>query len=193
MKMNKRKLRLPVISAVLMTMLVTTAVPSFAAAPKKEEVKYLGKGCVEVEFKSDIDYKNSKVTVKDTSGKIYTASIYKRGDDEVKFKVKNYKAGKSYNFTVSGARKEGTKDYGKVSGTFRINAASSGNITAAKAKEIALKDAGLKKSQVYDLEADKEKERGTTFYEVSFETKNYEYEYDISLKGKILKKEVERD
>ena len=85
------------------------------------------------------------------------------------------------------------RDYGKVSGTFRINAASSGNITAAKAKEIALKDAGLKKSQVYDLEADKEKERGTTFYEVSFETKNYEYEYDISLKGKILKKEVERD
>ena len=35
MKMNKRKLRLPVISAVLMTMLVNTAVPSFAAAPKK--------------------------------------------------------------------------------------------------------------------------------------------------------------
>ena len=100
MKMNKRKLRLPVISAVLMTMLVTTAVPSFAAAPKKEEVKYLGKGCVEVEFKSDVDYKNSKVTVKDTSGKSYTASIYKRGDDEVKFKVKNYKAGKSYNLSL---------------------------------------------------------------------------------------------
>ena len=44
-----------------------------------------------------------------------------------------------------------------------------------------------------NLFTEKEKERGTTFYEVSFETKNYEYEYDISLKGKILKKEVERD
>lgn len=193
MKTKKMKVRLPVIAMMLVAMFVTTAVPSFATAPKKEEVKYLGSGCVEVEFYSDINYKKPTVTVKDSSGKKYTATIYKKGDDEIKFKVKNYKAGKTYKYTISGIKKVGTKTYGKVNGSFKIKAATSGNITAAKAKQIALNNAKLKASQVRDLDVEKEKKRGTTFYEVSFETKKYEYEYHISLKGKILYKEVERD
>ena len=48
-------------------------------------------------------------------------------------------------------------------------------------------------SQVRDLEVEKESEDGVTFYEVTFESGDYEYEYEISLKGKILWKEKERD
>lgn len=157
-----------------------------------EEVKYLGKGKVEVEFYRDVAYKNAKVTVKDTSGKSYDASIYKKDDDELRFKVKDYKAGKTYKFTISGVKKIGAASYGKASGTFKIKKASSG-ITAAEAQAIALKDAGLTASQVWGLEVEKDRDDGVTKYEISFEANGYEYDYEISMTGKILKKEKERD
>lgn len=157
-----------------------------------EKVKYLGKGKVEVEFRNDVDYKNVKVTVKDTSGKTYKTSVYKKDDDELRFKVKSYKTGKTYKFTITGVKKEGAKTYGKATGSFKIKKAAT-SITAAQAKAIALKDAGLTAAQVRDLEVEKDRDNGVTKYEVSFEAGGYDYDYDISLTGKILKKEKERD
>lgn len=62
----------------------------------------------------------------------------------------------------------------------------------SKAKSIALKNAGLKASQVRDYEASLEKTSSGYIYEIDFEYKNRDYEYEINAKnGKILHKEID--
>lgn len=64
---------------------------------------------------------------------------------------------------------------------------SSDNITRSKAQDIALKDAGLKASQVYDLEIELDSDRGVLRYEVSFEYQGKDYDYEINAQtGKII-------
>lgn len=161
-------------------------VPKKLSNVKVEDINYLGSGKVEVEFDEDVDYKNAKVTVKDTSGKRYTATILSKNDDELRFKIKSYKSNKTYNFTISGIKEENQSKYRKAVGKVKIPKASK-LITRAEAKNIALKDAGLKASQVWDLEVEKDDGR----WEVNFETSNYEYEYEISKYGKILYRDKE--
>jgi uncharacterized membrane protein YkoI len=68
------------------------------------------------------------------------------------------------------------------------------NITRKKALRIALKNAGATRSQVYDVDIEKDYEWGKWIYEVNFNKGNYEYDYDIAVKGgKILRKNVEYD
>ena len=43
--------------------------PVSAAAPQKRSIKYEGYGKVELEFRSKVQWKNAKVTVKDSTGK----------------------------------------------------------------------------------------------------------------------------
>ena len=63
-----------------------------------------------------------------------------------------------------------------------------------KAVTTALSNAGVAKNNVRDLDVELEKERGMTFYEVSFDVGNMEYEYDIdAYTGKILFSKAERD
>lgn len=63
----------------------------------------------------------------------------------------------------------------------------------SKAKTIALKDAGLKESQIREYEASLEKTSSGYIYEIDFEYKNADYEYEINaVNGKILHKEIER-
>lgn len=154
---------------------------------KVEDINYLGSGKVEVEFDDEVDYKNAKVTVKDSSGKSYTATITSKDDDELRFKVKNYKTNKTYKFTITGIKEEDQSKYRKATGSFKIPKAQT-VITKARAKAIALADAGVKASQVYDFEIEKDDGK----WEIEFETKNYEYEYTISKYGKILDKEKDR-
>ena len=67
-------------------------------------------------------------------------------------------------------------------------------LTASQARDIALKHAGLKKSEVRDLEVELDKDDGKKHFDVSFEQGGYDYEYEIDAKtGKILKSEKERD
>ena len=66
-------------------------------------------------------------------------------------------------------------------------ASSNGNISKSKAKSIALQDAGLKASQIYDYEIELERDNGVLHYEVSFEYNGKDYDYEIDAKtGKIL-------
>ena len=67
----------------------------------------------------------------------------------------------------------------------------SSNISVTKAKEIALKDAGVSSSNATFTKAKKDYDDGVSYYEIEFYTSSYEYEYEISLKGKILSKEKE--
>lgn len=71
-------------------------------------------------------------------------------------------------------------------------------ITRDEALQIALDDAGLKKSEIKKLEVDLDNDDGVLSYEIEFErkldddTSDYEYEYDIdAYTGEILKKEVD--
>lgn len=161
-------------------------VPKKLSNVKIEDINYLGSGKVEVEFDDEVDYKNVKVSVKDSSGKSYTANVLSKNDDELRFKIKNYKSNKTYKFTISGIKEEDQSKYRKAVGQVKIPKASS-VITRAEAKSIALKDAGLSASQVWDLDVEKDDGR----WEVSFETSSYEYEYKISVYGKILYKDKE--
>ncbi|MCQ4636144.1 hypothetical protein NE619_05345 [Anaerovorax odorimutans] len=114
--------------AMVMTMGIFTAAPVSAAsssAPKIEKIKYDGKGKVEVDFYGKVKYKKVKVTVKDTSGKKYKASIRDKDNDELEFKIKNYKKGKKYKFTIKGIKKARASKYTSVKGTVKIPAAKS--------------------------------------------------------------------
>ena len=64
---------------------------------------------------------------------------------------------------------------------------SSKHISAQKAADIALSHAKLDSSSVRDLKTDFNKRLFVSFYEVEFESGNYEYEYKINAKtGKII-------
>lgn len=198
-----RLTRLPVAIVLILALVMGLAAsPSFAAAPHKEKVKYLGKGKVEVEFDDDVDYRRTKVTVRDTSGKKYKASIYKKDDDEIRFRIKKYKKGKTYKFTIRGVRDEDTRSYGKVTGKVKIKKAvkKTTYISKSKAKSIAYSDAkkrtGVK--SFYALDIDRDRDDGVRVWEVQFKGKTgtYEYEYDYEIRekgGKILKRDIDRD
>jgi uncharacterized membrane protein YkoI len=66
--------------------------------------------------------------------------------------------------------------------------AASKYIGKTKALNVSLKHAKLKKSQVRDIDVDREYEKGRWIYEVDFERGTKEYKYDIhATSGKILK------
>lgn len=66
-------------------------------------------------------------------------------------------------------------------------------ITAAKAKEIALADSGVKKSKAFFTKAKLEKDDGIYEYDIKFYVGLTEYEYSINAKtGSILEKDIDR-
>ena len=104
----------------MMTLLSVMCALPVAAAPKVKKTECEKKGIIEVDFRTDVTFKKPHVTVKDTSGKTYKAVIVELDDDDLTFRVKNYRAGKKYSFKISGVRAVGETDYHTVKGTFRI-------------------------------------------------------------------------
>lgn len=73
-------------------------------------------------------------------------------------------------------------------------AQTSGLITAAEAKEIALKEAGINADDATFVKAKQDYENGVAVYEVEFLSGGKEYEYDIdAATGAILKQEIEAE
>ena len=63
-----------------------------------------------------------------------------------------------------------------------------------EARDIALKHAGLKASEVRELEVELDRDDGSLHYDVDFEKDGYDYDYEIdAYSGKILKSRKERD
>ena len=82
--------------------------------------------------------------------------------------------------------KEVKTDKVKTTGT----SSTKSYIGQAKAKDIALKHAGTSESKIYDYSIDFDSDSGILVYEIEFNTKNYEYEYDVNAKtGEIVKNE----
>lgn len=94
-----------------------------ASAPTVKKAEYEGSGRVEVEFSGKVAWKNASVTVKDTAGKSYTATIIEKDNDEIDFRIKNYKKNTTYKYTIKGVAKKGTTSYTKVTGKVKIPAA----------------------------------------------------------------------
>lgn len=92
------------------------AVP-VARAPQIESVEYKKKR-IEVEFKGKVQYKNLKATLKDASGKKYTAKISKKEDDELTIKTSSLPGGTAFTLTLSGIRAKGDGGYTALTGSF---------------------------------------------------------------------------
>ena len=116
-------IRKMICTAMVMVWMLIAAVPAFAA-PKIKAAEYEGNGRVEVDFSSKVKYKNVKVSVKDNKGASYSVKINEKDNDDLTFTIKNYKAGRTYTYTISGVRKSKEKTYGKVTGKVTIPAAS---------------------------------------------------------------------
>lgn len=114
--------------------------------------------------------------VKTLTSTSYTATVSEKGGD--KFRVRAY-------LKYNGKAYFGDASDTVVSG---VNA-----ISYSKAKNIALKNAGLSSADIFNYEVEYCKKGTLYVYEIEFETKKYEYEYIINaLTGKIIEKDVER-
>lgn len=198
---RKRIVRGTVSLAVMLTMLLASQIGAMAASPTVEDVEHKGKGRVEVDFYGKVRYKNLKVSVKDTSGRKYRVTRVHRDDDDVKFTIRNYKAGKTYRITVKGVKMAGTNSFGKATAKLKIPKAAKGKAISArkaisKAKKHAKKKWGV--TGIWDVDVDRDRYRGQPVWEVSFSGningQEYEFEYEIARKGgKILRREKELD
>ena len=66
-------------------------------------------------------------------------------------------------------------------------------ISRDKAKQIALSHAGVNSADIFDFEIELDRERGKLVYEISFDTRQKEYEYEIlASTGEILHSHSER-
>ena len=171
--------------------------PVSAAAPQKKSIKYEGYGKVELEFRSKVQWKNAKVTVKDSTGKAYSVKILNKDNDEIEFKILQFKQGQKYTCTVSGVRQGRSGSYGKVSGSVTIPTTK---VSESKAVSIALNDAvkkyKIKKADAKGIDLDIDKYKGKKVFEIEFRAKKngrmYEFEYKVDpATGKILKREID--
>lgn len=199
--MTKRIGRIAVTMVVTAVMFLIGQLSVFAATPAMEEIEHKGKGRVEVEFYGKVQYKNVKVTVKDTSGKKYKVTNIRKDSDDISFNIKNFKKGKTYKISVKGVKVRGSKSYGTATGKLKIPKDATGKaISANKAIEIAKKDAAKKwgAKGIWDVDVEKDRFRGQQVWEVSFSGTiggaEYEFDYEISRNGgKILHREKEYD
>lgn len=100
----------------------------------------------------------------------------------------------SYN-TPSGQIQQVETKPGTFSEITSENASANNYISTQDALDVALKAFGASRDAVRDIDVELEYRRGQTFYEVSFEQGQYDYEYYIdATTGNILKsfKEIDR-
>ena len=111
------------LSAVLCAggLMLQSGMPVMAAA-QVQKTKYEENGEVDVDFRTRVQYRNPKITVKDNTGKAYTAKITDRDSDELEFVIRGFTPGRKYTYRITGIRAAGEKTFGAVSGTVTIPA-----------------------------------------------------------------------
>ena len=129
----KKQIRLSVLimGLAVFVLVFAGADPALAAkkkAPKIKKTEYEGGGKVDVDFKYDVEYGKTKVKVKDSSGKVYKAVITEKDEDDLDFTVKNIAPGKKYTFRITKVRREGTKKYYTVKGSFKVPASKKAKV-----------------------------------------------------------------
>ncbi|MGN0135509.1 PepSY domain-containing protein [Anaerotignum sp.] len=195
-----------------------TAKADYENGRKEYDVEFY---CDGVEYDYEIDAETGKITDfdKDFEGKLPAATDEITSDEakEIALKHAGLKESEVTKLKVKRDRDDGVVKYevefktSEAEYEYEINAETgkilkvekeeetmksteTDVITAEEAKEIALKHAGLKESEVTKLKVKKDKDDGIVKYEVEFETGKTEYEYEINAEtGKILKAEKEID
>lgn len=130
------------------------------------------------EYEVDLDIEHNKV-------------IY-----EISFESGDY----DYEYEVNAITSEIVSDYKeldkvitttkKVTTTKKKTTTSAYKVSKSKAKDIAIKHAGVKSSEIRDYDIELDYERGKYIYEMDFEVGKTEYSYDIDANtGKIIKSE----
>ena len=72
------------------------------------------------------------------------------------------------------------------------NSSQNATISREEAKRIALENAVVSENDIFDYEIELDYERGILAYEISFDTKDFEYDYDINANdGTIINSEKE--
>ena len=118
----------------------------------------------------------------DESPAQYEVEITGQKGEEIEYKID------AYTGTILESKRE-TEDKASAA-----QPTSSGDIGHAKAKSIALNQAGVSESKAYDMEIELDEEDGMLVYEVEFKSGGMEYSYEINAAtGAIVKQEAELD
>ncbi len=112
-------------------------------------------------------------------------------DGTEKFEIKFICGGVEYEYDISAADGSVIK-YSTETAAVQTVRGSVKNITAEEAENIALKHAGIKRSDAVFEKTDRDFDDGTKKFEVKFIYGNQEYEYEISAaSGDIIKFEID--
>ncbi len=126
----------------------------------------------------------------------FTTAKLEMDDGIAEYDIEFYTATHEYAYeihAVTGAVREKSVEARKIDATATENK-SDGYIGLEKAKDIALKQAGLSASQVTFKKAKLDKDDGIVVYDIEFYCNGMEYEYEIhATTGAILDYDCERD
>jgi len=130
----------------------------------------------------------------------YVKTEMERDDGLIYYEVEFYNDKSEYDYEIdakSGVIMEkdfDAEDFDRPVANPNQGGNNNGIIAAEKAKEIALKDAGLAASQVKFVEVELDEDDGRWQYDVEFYTSKSEYDYEIDAKtGKILEKDFDAE
>lgn len=155
------------VSGLLMTVLVLSMCLSVSAAANRT---------IQVEDGIKITLNGSDMTPRDVTGKVVPVFLYE-GTTYVPARAISEALG--LNVSFNSATRTVVLSNKSSTGTTSQGTAQSGYITADRAKEIALADAGLSASSVVFIRAQQDWEDGRAVYEVEFYSGNTEYDYEI--------------
>lgn len=155
------------VSGLLMTVLVLSMGLSVSAAANRT---------IQVEDGIKITLNGSDMTPRDVTGKVVPVFLYE-GTTYVPARAISEALG--LNVSFNSATRTVVLSNKSSTGTTSQGTAQSGYITADRAKEIALADAGLSASSVVFIRAQQDWEDGRAVYEVEFYSGNTEYDYEI--------------
>lgn len=128
--------------------------------------------------------------------------VYKKGVKGTTAKITGLSKATSYKIKIRAYFKSNGKKYYssytdvitvKTSGSSTsASSASSTYIGKSKAKTIALNHAGVSASNIYDYSCSFDGDDRVQHYEIEFESRGYDYEYEINAKtGKIISYEID--
>ena len=155
------------VSGLLMTVLVLSMGLSVSAAANRT---------IQVEDGIKITLNGSDMTPRDVNGKVVPVFLYE-GTTYVPARAISEALG--LNVSFNSATRTVVLSNKSSTGTTSQGTAQSSYITADRAKEIALADAGLSASSVVFIRAQQDWEDGRAVYEVEFYSGNTEYDYEI--------------
>ncbi len=111
------------------------------------------------------------------------------------YEIEFYKDGTEYEYEIHAQTGAVLKsDREKEKGSSSASPSSSPSIQASKAKEIALKHAGVSASSIKEYKCELDEENDRLVYEIEFYSNGMEYDYVISASdGSILEHSREQD